>query len=189
MSKASLSPRGVVLIQYIVKMKSLGPITIFSLEVLSRASYDNLSMSKWVAGFCQIIREQSDPTVKNQMLDYMSDLMEDSHDFGWQAAKGCHAALLVKRRESYMGETNRIDRIRRAHAQKVQSIQGSGSSNKKNVKSKTPLPCQFYQRGMCGQTQDHENGGQTYLHVCAVCFKNGKSYTHPSKDCKKATKK
>ena len=47
----------------------------------SRASYDNLSMSLWVAGFCQIIREQSDLTVKNQMLDYMSDLMEDSHDF------------------------------------------------------------------------------------------------------------
>ena len=49
----------------------------------SRASYDNLSMSQWVAGFCQIIREQSDLTVKNQMLDYMSDLMEDLHDFGW----------------------------------------------------------------------------------------------------------
>ena len=39
-------------------------------------------MSQWVAGFCQIIREQSDPTVKNQMLDHVSDLMEDSHDFG-----------------------------------------------------------------------------------------------------------
>ena len=47
----------------------------------SRASYDNLSMSQWVAGFCQIIREQNDPIVKNQMLDYMSDLMEDCHDF------------------------------------------------------------------------------------------------------------
>ena len=25
--------------------------------------------------------------------------MEDSHDFGWQAAKGCHAVLLVKMEE------------------------------------------------------------------------------------------
>ena len=65
----------------------------------SMASYDNLSMSQWVAGFSQIIREQTDPTVKNQMLDYMSDLMEDSHDFGWQVAKGCHAVLLVKMEE------------------------------------------------------------------------------------------
>ena len=29
-------------------------------------------------------------------------------------------------------------------------------------------------------------GGQSYLHVCSVCFKNGKSYSHPSKDCKKS---
>ena len=153
----------------------------------SRASYDNLSMSQWVAGFSQIIREQNDPIVKNQMLDYMSDLMEDSHDFGWQAAKGCLAVLLVKMEEGKVvwGDTNKIDRIRRAHAQKVQSIQGSGSGSKKNLKSKTPPPCRFYQKGTCGQSQDHENGGQSYLHVCAVCFKNGKSHPHPSKDCKR----
>ena len=144
-------------------------------------------MSQWVAGFSQIIREQSHLTVKNQMLDYMSDLMEDSHDFGWQAAKGCHAVLLVKMEEGKVawGDTNKIDRIRRAHAQKIQSGQVSGVANKKIVKSRTPLPCRFYQKGTCGQSQDHENGGQSYLHVCSVCFKNGKSYSHPSKDCKK----
>ena len=153
----------------------------------SRATYDNLSMSQWVAGICQIIREQSDLTVKNQMLDYISDLMEDSHDFVWQAAKGCHAVLLVKMEEGKVtwGDTNKIDRIRRAHTQKIQSGQVSGAGNKKSVKSRTPLPCRFYQKGTCGQSQDHENGGQSYLHVCSVCFKNGKSYSHPSKDCKK----
>ena len=137
----------------------------------SRASYDNLSMFQWVAGFCQIIREQNDPIVKNQMLDYMADLMGDSHDFGWQVAKGCHAVLLVKMEEGKVvwGDTNKIDRIRRAHAQKVQSTQGSGYGSKKNVKSKTPLPCRFYQRGTCGQSQDHENGGSlTSMHVQLV---------------------
>ena len=33
------------------------------------------------------------------MLDYLADLMEDSQDFGWQAAKTCHAVLLVKLEE------------------------------------------------------------------------------------------
>ena len=154
----------------------------------SRASYDSLSMSQWVAGFCQIIKDQNDPTTKNQMLDYMSDLMEDSHDFGWQAAKGCHAVLLVKMEEGTIAwnDTNKIDRVRRAHAQKVQSGQTSNANGKKLSKNRNPIPCRFYQKGSCGQTQDHENGGQTYLHVCALCFKNGKSYSHPSKDCKKA---
>ena len=154
----------------------------------SRASYDSLSMSQWVAGFGQIIKEQNDPTTKNQMLDYMSDLMEDSHDFGWQAAKGCHAVLLVKMEEGKIAwkDTNKIDRVRRAHAQKVQSGHTSNANVKKSVKNKNPIPCRFYQKGTCGQTQDHENGSQSYLHVCALCFKNGKSYSHPSKDCKKA---
>ena len=57
---------------------------------------------------------------------------------------------------------------------------------RKLSKNKSLLPCCFYQKGTCGQTQDHENDGQTYLYMCAICFKNGKSYTHPSKDCKKA---
>ena len=104
-----------------------------------------------------------------------------------QAAKGCHAVLLVKMEEGKVawGDINKIDRIRRAHAQKIQSGQVSGSGSKKNVKSRTPLPRRFDQKGICGQSQDHENVGQSYLHVCPVCFKNGKSYNHPSKDCKK----
>ena len=136
----------------------------------SQARYDSLSMSQWVAWFCQIIRDQSDPTINNQMLDYMFDLMEDLHDFGWQMAKGCHAVLLVKMEEGKVtwGNTNKIDRVRRAHAQKVQSGHASNANAKKFPKNKVLTPCRFYQKGTCGQ--DHENGGQTYLHVCASCF-------------------
>ena len=44
----------------------------------------------------QMISEESEVTVKDHMLEYLLDLMEDSHDFWWQAAKGCHAVLSVK---------------------------------------------------------------------------------------------
>ena len=50
-------------------------------------------MSQWVSGFSAIIREESDLETKNQMLEYLSDLMEDSHNFGWQSAEAAHAAL------------------------------------------------------------------------------------------------
>ena len=36
----------------------------------SRTSYDALSLSQWVAGFSCIIREETDPSVKNHMLEY-----------------------------------------------------------------------------------------------------------------------
>ena len=142
MSKASLSPRGAVLTQYIVKMMSLGPTTIFRLGI---ATYDSLSMSQWVAGFCQIIREQNDPTIKNQISDYM----EDSHDFGWQAVKECHAVVLVKMEEGKIawGDPNKIGRVRRAHAQKVQSGDVSGASSKKTVKKQIPTSMLFLPEG------------------------------------------
>ena len=56
----------------------------FNLEVLkkSRVSYDSLSLSQWVACFSQYIKEESDPSIRNHMLDYLTDLMEDSHDVG-----------------------------------------------------------------------------------------------------------
>ena len=49
-----------------------------------------------MSGFSTIIREESDLETKNQMLEYLSDLMEDLHDFGWQSAKVAHAVLLSK---------------------------------------------------------------------------------------------
>ena len=149
----------------------------------SRTSYDNLSMSQWVSGFSAIIREESDPETKNQMLEYLSDIMEDSHDFGWQSAKAAHAVLLCKMEENKISwnETTKIDRVRRVHAQRLVTT----GHKKVNTKDK-PIPCRYFQKGTCGQTKDHENNGQMYLHVCASCFASGKSHTHPQKDCKRS---
>ena len=69
------------------------------------------------------------------MLDYLSDIMEDSHDFGWSSAKGCHVVLSVKMEE---GKTNwsdidKIDRVRRIHAQMSAQTQNIAASNRKTV--------------------------------------------------------
>ena len=106
----------------------------------TRVSYDNLSMSQWVSGFSNIIREESDLVTKNCMLEYLADLMDDSHDFGWQSVKGAHAVLPCKMEENKVNwdETSKIDRIRRVHAQRV-------STEKKSVNKDKLVPCRFYQ--------------------------------------------
>ena len=55
------------------------------------------------------------------MLEYLTDIMEDSQDFGWPSAKGAHAVLMCKMEQDKIQwhETAKIDRVRRAHAQKV----------------------------------------------------------------------
>ena len=71
-------------------------------------------MSQWVSGFATIIREESDIETKNSMLEYLADLMEDSHDFGWQSALGAHTVLLCKMEEN---KINWSDTKNRSHSQ------------------------------------------------------------------------
>ena len=48
------------------------------------------------------------------MLEYMSDIMEDAHDFGWASAKGAHALILCKMEKGKVdwSTTEKIDRLR-----------------------------------------------------------------------------
>ena len=152
----------------------------------SRVSYDSLSISQWVSGFATIIHDEKNLQTKQNMLECLAELMEDSHDFGWSAAKGAHAVLLCKMEEGRVnwGDTHKIDRIRRAHAQKVQNF----SSQKRMQSKDNPTPCRYFQKSTCSHKTDHETNGHTYLHVCSNCFATGKKYPHASKDCRKNTK-
>ena len=53
----------------------------------SRMSYENLSCCQWVSDFAMIAREENNVQIKNAMLDYLSEIMEDANDFSWQSAK------------------------------------------------------------------------------------------------------
>ena len=57
------------------------------------------------------------------MLQYLGDIMEDASDFSWQSAKASHAVLLceMERGKVTWLDTTRIDRMRRAYAQKHQN--------------------------------------------------------------------
>ena len=61
---------------------------ILSGSTKSRTTYDSLTMSLWVSGFTHIIREETELGVKHLTLDYLADLMKDSHEFGGQTAMG-----------------------------------------------------------------------------------------------------
>ena len=87
----------------------------------SRVIYDNLSTFQWMSGFCSIIKEECDVKVKNAMLDYITDIMEDTQDFGWRSAKGAHALILCRMEEGKVNWliSEKLDRLRRAHAKKI----------------------------------------------------------------------
>ena len=134
-----------------------------------RPTYDDLTMSQWVSGFVRCIQEEKSEAAKSSMLDYLGNLME--------VAKASHAIVLTNMEADRLQwtETDKLDRIRRAHAQRHGAPGPSNgfklTNNKKfkNTGSKTGVICRFFQEGTCKFSSHHRIAGQLYRHVCEYC--------------------
>ena len=93
---------------------------------------------------------------RDTMVSYLGDLMEDATDFTWQGTKAAHAVLMceMERGSLQWEDTDRIDRIRRAHAQK------HGSVTTFNLETAPTLGT-----------------------ICAFCLMGGKQLGHAEKEC------
>ena len=139
-----------------------------------RPSYDDLTMSQWVSSFVRCIQEEKSEAAKSSMLDYLGNLMKDASDFSWESAKVSHAIVLTNLEADCLQwtETDKLDRIRRAHAQRHSAPEPSNTSkstyNKKvkNIGSKTGVICRYIQQGTCKFPSHHRTAGQLYRHVC-----------------------
>ena len=77
-------------------------------------SYDQLNVTQWVAGFGRTMTDESNPDLKQHMLDYLIALMDDANDFSWTSAKASHAVLLCRMEQGEVkdfSDTFAIDRI------------------------------------------------------------------------------
>ena len=155
-----------------------------------RISYDQLTLTQFVQGFVRNILDESDENCREQMLVYLSDLMEDATNFTWGNAKAAHAVLLCEMERGVLdwSHTSRIERIRRAHAQKHHVHRPNwGKQEKSNwgkqENTKKPWYCKHFQSGTCMYSKDHEHGGKMFKHICVHCLAQGKQVNHPGKDC------
>ena len=98
--------------------------------------------------------------------------MDDAQDFGWPSAKDAHAVILCRMEEGKVNwsMTEKIDRIRRAHAQKVINV----APKKVNTESQG-VPCKFFQSQKCPHKTDHHTGDNfTGIYVAfAIHWENG----------------
>ena len=59
-----------------------------------RSTYDQLTSLQWLLDFLRIRQEGQDSTVRENMIAYLIELVQDACDFTWVAAKGTHAVLI-----------------------------------------------------------------------------------------------
>ena len=135
-----------------------------------RVTYDQLSLTQWVQGFARNMIEENCQETREQMLLYLADIMSDATDFSWQNAKAAHAVLLcdMERGAVTWKDTSKIDRIRRAHAQKHSQNSKSWVKNSDVMTGKKPWFCKPFQTGTCTFSRDHESNGKWQKHICAT---------------------
>ena len=164
-----------------------------------RLNYNQLNITQWMAGFCRIMRDEENLQTRGHMLDYLIALLDNSNDFSWQAVKASHAVLLCRMEQGVIAswaETDKINRIRRANAQRHtsgplptngdQKLKKQGQTYQKCAKS---MPCIYFNDNSCTFTKHHETKGVFYRHICSYCFaQDGKVSTHSTSDCKKSVK-
>ena len=81
------------------------------------------------------------------MLEYLGDMMEDAQEKSWASAKAAHAVILCRMEEGKLtwSDTQGLDRLRRAHAQKILTTSSYGNgSGKKFEKSKEGFDMQIF---------------------------------------------
>ena len=64
--------------------------------VLSGHNKERLFPIQWMVGFYRIIREESNVQTKENMLDYVINLLDDAQDFSWFSVKASHVVLLCR---------------------------------------------------------------------------------------------
>ena len=161
-------------------------------ENKERVTYDQLSPIQWMAGFCRIMREETYVENKDFMLDYVINLLDDAADFSWDSAKASHAVLLCRMEQGEIkgwSDVEKIDRVRRAHAQRHVSRQedSTSKSQERNYDSPSKISlCIYFNKNVCSQKETHKTKGVLYRHICSACWaKDKKAFAHSRVNCRR----
>ena len=111
------------------------------------------------------------------MLEYLTDIMEDSNDFVWQSVKGAMLSCFVRWRKERL--------IGKIHQKLIAFVVYMLKRSLRASRFATQILKTNQLSAITIRSVDHKNNGQKYLHVqhCAACFAQVKSNMHPQKDC------
>ena len=78
-------------------------------------TYKQLTQSQFVLGFLHLVQEESDPFIRCNMVEYLTELFQNVCDFGWQSAKGAHLVVMTKMEEGLASwaDLKKINKIRK----------------------------------------------------------------------------
>ena len=111
----------------------------------AKPSYDQLDECQWLLGFLRQRQVSRDPVVRENMVEYLVDLLQDAVDYSWPVAKGAHFVLIHRIIDGLaswedLASVQKIrERFSKPHSQHSQNFQNHVSDNRFS-KKKEPKP-------------------------------------------------
>ena len=120
----------------------------------ARVTYEQLTQSQFVLGFLRSVQEETDPFIRCNMIEYLTELFQNVCDFGWQAAKGAHLVVMTKMEEGLVAwaDLKKVNKIRKTYVratggQNTNSDNNNTGNPKRRPRKPSSMPCKEYQEG------------------------------------------
>ena len=147
---------------------------------ITKPAYDELSMAQWASGqLCNMSLVDDNATLRN-MLSQMSMAMRDAISLPWSAVRSAWAVSMTEIEEGRLLWSDSmqwsLNRISNSQLAVLNSNSVVPSGQKIRI-------CRFYNEGSCNNDTHHG----AYRHFCSICYKQGRSLTHPEFKCSSRT--
>ena len=146
-----------------------------------RLTYDELSLSQWVAGQLANIYNIQDHTLARQALLQVIHSMWDTTSLPWVAVRNAYASSMHDVEEWILTWDNPTQwSLNRLSASQIaMNSQPNISQSTSGSQTSTKLPCHYYNDGSCS----HESHHGQYCHICSYCARSGRTNPHPEVKC------
>ena len=101
-----------------------------------KLTYEQLDQGTWLLGFLRIRQGEEDHIIRENMIDYLTELIQDSCDFSWEGAKGAHYVLLQRMMANRLDWTQ-LDQVHKVSERYTHSASTIGSCNNSSERSKS----------------------------------------------------
>ena len=137
-------------------------------------------------GFLKQRQKEVDFEIRENMIEYAIELLQDAVDFSWQAAKGAHY-VLVHRIGDGSASWKDLDSVNKVRSRYSHSGNQRGQNFKHERASShnlKPAPCFRYNNHKCPEHQEHAYKHLLLKHVCQHCFANNlEPRDHTKRNC------
>ena len=147
-------------------------------------TYDELSLEQWFQGLLYCVLEQDSNTTRENMLYYLTLLLQDAVELSSGTARRAHAAVLqeVEKGRVDWSRLDLIEKIKNRYTQRM--VQQSKPSSVSGIQMQV---CSHYNKGYCRYEGDHTVGSVLYQHYCSFCMREThKKFDPPSVKCLRA---